>query len=66
MKIKNYRKKIDTIDEKVISLLNERAKISLAIGKDKLKNRKGIYAPDREKEIFKRIKTVICRRYLRF
>lgn len=58
MNLKNYRKKIDAIDSKIISLLNERAKISLVIGKDKLKNKKGIYAPDREKEIFKRIRAL--------
>ncbi len=58
MNLKKHRKKIDGIDAKVISLLNERAGVSLSIGKDKLKHKKGIYAPDREKEIFKRIRAL--------
>ena len=58
MKLKGYRNKIDSIDQKIICLLNQRARYSLAIGKEKLKSKKGIYAPDREKEILKRIKTL--------
>ncbi|MCK5581442.1 MAG: prephenate dehydratase [Candidatus Omnitrophica bacterium] len=55
MSLKDSRKNIDAIDAKIISLLNDRAEISLAIGKEKVKNKKSIYAPGREKEIFKRI-----------
>jgi len=56
MDIKKYRQKIDHIDERLISLLNNRAKMSLAIGKVKLKNKKSVFAPEREKEILRRLK----------
>ena len=56
MSIAQHRKKIDGIDAKVISLLNQRAKLSLAIGREKVKHKKGIYAPDREKEVLTKIK----------
>ena len=58
MSLKNLRKKIDSLDEKIIFLLNARADITLGIGNEKKKNNKGIYAPDREKEIFERIKAL--------
>jgi chorismate mutase/prephenate dehydratase len=58
MSLEDYRKRIDQIDEKLVALLNERAQCSLEIGQLKLKNRKGIYAPDREKEVFKKIKAL--------
>ncbi len=52
----SLRKKIDSIDTTLVSLLNERACISQTIGENKLKSNKGIYAPHREKEVLKRIK----------
>ena len=50
------RKKIDVLDTKIVALLGERARISLSIGKEKLKEKKGVYAPDREKAVLERIK----------
>ncbi len=58
MSIQQLRKKIDAIDWQVVSWLNKRAEISRKIGKEKLKHKKGIYAPDREKEVLDRIKTL--------
>jgi len=58
MKIKQNRKKIDTIDARLIKLLNQRARLSRAIGKEKLKNQKTVFSPEREKEIFRRIKAL--------
>ena len=55
MNLKNLRKKINGIDERVVNLLNERAKTSREIGEIKVKNKKGIYSPAREKEVLKRI-----------
>ncbi|MCK5215264.1 MAG: prephenate dehydratase [Candidatus Omnitrophica bacterium] len=57
MSLKDFRDKIDQIDKKIVSMLNKRAKLSLNIGKHKLKNKKTIYAPDREKQVFKRVKS---------
>lgn len=56
MRLKKYRKKIDAIDTKVVALLNDRARISLTIGQEKMKKKKAVYAPDREKQIFEKIK----------
>lgn len=58
MSIEQLRKNIDAIDKQVVSWLNKRAEISRKIGKEKLKHKKGIYAPDREKEVLDRIKTL--------
>jgi len=55
MNLKKHRKKIDSLDRKLVQVLNERAQESLAIGKEKMKSRKGIYAPDREKEVMTKI-----------
>ena len=56
MSLKNYRDKIDAIDAKIIEFLNDRAKLSQAIGREKLKEKKAIYSPGREKEVLRRIK----------
>ena len=55
MNLKNLRKKINGIDEKVVNLLNDRVKISQEIGEIKAKSKKGIYSPAREKEVLKRV-----------
>lgn len=58
MNIKECRKKIDAVDGKIVSLLNERAQVTLAIGKEKIKTKKAIYAPDREKQVLERIQVL--------
>ncbi len=55
MSLEDLRKKIDALDQKIVTLLGDRAKISQAIGKMKLKDNKGIYSPAREKEILDHI-----------
>ena len=57
MDLSHLRKKIDGLDAKIIELLNDRAAITLSIGKEKIKNKKPIYAPDREQDVLKRIKS---------
>ncbi len=56
MDLIQLRKKIDALDARIIGLLNDRAAITLAVGRDKIKNKKPIYAPDREQDVFRRIK----------
>jgi chorismate mutase/prephenate dehydratase len=56
MDLNKLRRKINAIDEQLVPLLNDRARISSAIGEVKAKNNKGIYSPAREKEVLKRIK----------
>ena len=58
MTIPKLRKKIDTIDAQIVRLLNQRAKWGLLIGQEKVRHQKGVYAPDREKEILERIKAL--------
>ena len=58
MQIKSKRKKIDSLDKKIIGLLNQMAKISKDIGSIKNKLNKEIYAPDREKEVIANIKSL--------
>src|SRR3989338_6803039 len=56
MSLIELRKKIDRLDSKIVELLNDRANLSKAIGDQKLKAQKGIYAPARQKKIYQRIK----------
>jgi chorismate mutase/prephenate dehydratase len=49
------RKKIDHIDTKLITLLNDRASLAKRIGHSKASSNQEIYAPDREKDILKRV-----------
>jgi len=58
MSLKKLRKKIDNIDVCMITLLNERAQVSKTIGEQKVKTKKGIYAPEREQEVLRRIKAL--------
>ena len=53
MNLEDLRKKIDQIDAKLVELLNERAQVVIQIGK--LKANGPVYAPDREKQVLKRI-----------
>jgi chorismate mutase / prephenate dehydratase len=55
MKLKNLRDKIDNIDKRIITLLNERAGAAKDIGKMKTSTGKGVYVPDRESEIYRNI-----------
>src|SRR3989338_10361429 len=58
MGLDELRKKVNGIDSKIIRFLNEPAKLSLAIGQDKIKNNESIYAPHRETEILKRLEAL--------
>ncbi|MBU4376277.1 MAG: prephenate dehydratase [Candidatus Omnitrophica bacterium] len=55
MNLARLRKKIDKLDERILNLLNGRAKLSLAIGKVKSRQRANIYSPDREREVYRSI-----------
>ena len=54
-KLKMRRKKIDEIDQKLLSLINHRLHIVSEIGKLKKGMGKKIYDPSREKEILKNL-----------
>lgn len=55
MTLEVLREKIDSIDTKLVKLLNERTRQALKIGKLKQKSGKGIYVPAREKAVFARV-----------
>ncbi len=51
MELNELRRQIDTVDRKLVELLNERARLVEAIGKLKKHLKMEIYTPEREKEI---------------
>jgi len=55
MALDELRKQIDELDSELVKLLNERARVVMEIGKLKNKAGKAVYAPDREKQVFKKI-----------
>ncbi len=55
MSLDKLRKKIDLLDQKLISLLNLRAAATKDIGKIKINAGKNIYVPEREMQVLNRI-----------
>jgi len=55
MDLKSLRDKIDSIDNQMLGLLNERMEIVKAVGEYKQKSGGAIYRPEREVEIIERI-----------
>ncbi len=50
------RAQIDSLDAKIVELLNQRARVVVEVGKIKQQSGSPIYAPDREKAILERIR----------
>lgn len=57
MELKELRKKIDAIDDEILTLLNKRMELVKKIGEIKHKSGSSIYRPEREKEILDRLKS---------
>ncbi len=55
MNLKRLRKAVDSIDTRILEMLNERAKIILEIGKIKARKGKSVYVPHRETAVYKKI-----------
>ncbi|MDD5431807.1 MAG: prephenate dehydratase [Candidatus Omnitrophica bacterium] len=55
MSLNKLRNKIDSIDKRLIDLMNARTDLALKISKIKHENGKSSYSPDREIEVLKRI-----------
>lgn len=55
MSLDTIRKKIDSVDAKLVTLLNERTRYALEIGKLKKKDGKSVYVPAREKQVLSRV-----------
>jgi len=49
------RERIDSIDQQLINLLAERAKMAVAVGRYKQANNLPIYAPARESQVLSRV-----------
>jgi chorismate mutase-like protein len=54
--LKKKRKKIDLIDQKLLTLLNQRLRHALEIGKIKKEVEEKVYDPRREREVLRRLK----------
>ena len=52
MRLKNLRKKIDSVDKEIVGLLNKRASIAKNVGRLKDRTKSRVYVPDREAEIY--------------
>ncbi len=50
------RRRIDELDQQIIKLLNERAKVVVNIGQVKQNDNTPIYVPDREKQVLERVR----------
>ncbi|MFH1189107.1 MAG: prephenate dehydratase [Candidatus Omnitrophota bacterium] len=55
MNLKALRNKIDSIDSRILWLLNERAKVILEVGRIKRRSKSSIYVPEREKSVYDRL-----------
>ena len=56
MSIEDWREKIDEIDQKLVELLNERSRCAIEIGRLKRALNMRVYDPDREQEVFRRVR----------
>jgi chorismate mutase / prephenate dehydratase len=54
--LQSLRQEIDALDERIVELLNARAKVVVQIGKLKLQQNAPIYAPDREKAVLESLR----------
>jgi len=57
VEIDGLRKRIDLLDDVLLRIFNERARIALDIGRAKKKLGLAVFDPEREKRIFSRMKT---------
>ena len=58
MNLSQIRVKIDELDQKIISLLNERTGLTLEVGKVKSESGQEVYAPERETAIYNKIEAL--------
>jgi len=56
--LNELRKQIDQLDEQIVNLLNRRAEVVVRVGQFKQNKGVSIYAPDREKRVLDRVKTL--------
>lgn len=54
-KLENLRKEIDSIDDKIVELLNKRGEVVIEVGRLKKEHNLEVKQPSREKELIERI-----------
>jgi len=57
-KLDELRQEIDEIDDKILELLNQRAKLVIEIGHIKKSQNAPLYVPSREKKIYERLRAI--------
>lgn len=55
MSLEKYREKIDSLDEQIVELLNERYRTVIEVGNWKKNKNSAIYVPEREKQVLDRL-----------
>ena len=56
LSLDELRKQIDDVDQRIVHLLNERARIVVEVGHLKQQSNAPIYAPDREKAVLEKVR----------
>jgi chorismate mutase len=56
MDIADWRKKIDELDEQIVTLISRRAEAAKAIGELKQRANMPVYEPGRERDVFEHIR----------
>ena len=56
--LEDLRRDIDRIDEVIVRLLNERARVACEVGKLKKTDGVPVYQPDREKQVLEHVRSV--------
>jgi chorismate mutase len=56
--IEDWRKEIDSIDEQLVRLLNERSKCAIELGRIKRELGLAIYSPERETQVIEHVTSV--------
>ena len=54
--LQELRERIDEVDTQIVELLNQRAEVVVRVGKLKTASNSAIYAPDREQQVFDKIR----------
>jgi len=58
MQLDDLRKKVDELDEQIVRLINDRARVARQIGEVKAGNNSAIYAPAREQAVYRHVSEV--------
>ena len=58
MSIERWRKEIDSIDEKLVRLLNERSKCAIELGRIKRELGLPVYSPARESDVIAHVRSI--------